>query len=73
MPFQVLPVEISDIPDIAIIHHEAFKDDPIMGRLMPAVTPEHKHEYDKRFYEDGLAQKHLTGSVFHKVVDTDTG
>ncbi|KAI4116959.1 MAG: hypothetical protein LQ345_002712 [Seirophora villosa] len=73
MPFQVFTADPSDIPDIANIHHEAFEGDPILGRSMCDVTRERKYEYDKQFYEKGFAQKHLTGAVFHKVVDTETG
>lgn len=73
MPFQVLPAEPSDIPEIAVIHHDAFKDDPIVGRLQCDVKPELKHEHDKQYYEKAFAQKHLTGSVMHKVIDTETG
>ncbi|KAL8951066.1 MAG: hypothetical protein Q9222_002938 [Ikaeria aurantiellina] len=73
MPFQVLPAEPSDIPEIAVIQHEAFKDDPIIGRLWPDVDRQVKHEYDIKFLQRHFAQKELMGSVFHKVVDTESG
>ncbi|KAL9003663.1 MAG: hypothetical protein Q9188_003486 [Gyalolechia gomerana] len=73
MPFQVLPAQPSDIPEIAIIHHDAFADDPIIGRLMCDVKPDLKNEYDKKYYENTFAHMHLTGSVMHKAIDTEKG
>ncbi|KAI4123441.1 MAG: hypothetical protein LQ341_007202 [Variospora aurantia] len=72
MPYQVLPADPSDIPHIANIHHEAFEEDPILGRLMCDVPRESKYVFDQRFYEKAFAQRHLTGSIFYKVVDTET-
>ncbi|KAL9020188.1 MAG: hypothetical protein Q9185_002558 [Variospora sp. 1 TL-2023] len=72
MPYQVRPAHPSDIPHIAIIHHEAFEEDPILGRLMRDVPRERKYVFDQSFYEKAFAQKQLTGAVFHKVVDTET-
>ncbi|KAL8708855.1 MAG: hypothetical protein Q9220_006311 [cf. Caloplaca sp. 1 TL-2023] len=73
MPFQILPAEPSDIPEIAVIQHEAFKDDPIIGRLWPDVDRQVKHEYDIKLLQRHFAQKELLGSVFHKLVDTENG
>ncbi|KAL9597559.1 MAG: hypothetical protein Q9219_005061 [cf. Caloplaca sp. 3 TL-2023] len=73
MPFQLLTAERADIPEIAIIHHEAFKDDPIIGRLMCDVEPQLKKEYDIQYYEKSFAQAHLIGNVMHKIIDTETG
>ncbi|KAL8789430.1 MAG: hypothetical protein Q9213_001187 [Squamulea squamosa] len=73
MPFQVLPAEASDIPDIVAVHQAAWVDDPIVGRLMPDVDPKAKYDYDLDFYQKRFDSKTLTGSVMHKVVDTDTG
>ncbi|KAI4152622.1 MAG: hypothetical protein L6R39_001757 [Caloplaca ligustica] len=73
MAFQLLPSEPSDVPEIADIHHEAFKDDPILGQLMRDVPLDRKHDYDRKFFEKAFAQAPFMGSVFHKVVDTDTG
>ncbi|KAL9027913.1 MAG: hypothetical protein Q9196_003634 [Gyalolechia fulgens] len=72
MPFQLLPAEPSDIADITVIHHDAFKEDPIIGRLMCDVKPDIKHEYDNQYYAKAFAHKHLTGSVMHKIIDTET-
>ncbi|KAL8939341.1 MAG: hypothetical protein Q9216_003405 [Gyalolechia sp. 2 TL-2023] len=73
MPFQVLPAEPSDIPEIAVIHHDAFNEDPIIGRLMCDVEPNLKNEYDRQFYEKMFAHRHLTGSVLQKAIETETG
>ncbi|KAI4188895.1 MAG: hypothetical protein L6R41_001829 [Letrouitia leprolyta] len=73
MLFQVLPAEPSDIPEIAVIHHDAFAEDPIVGLLMPDVKPDLKNEYDLQYYKKTFANAHLTGSVMHKAVDTETG
>ncbi|KAL8837230.1 MAG: hypothetical protein Q9170_002603 [Blastenia crenularia] len=73
MPFQVLPASASDIPEIAVIHHDAFKDDPIIGYLMRNVKLEVKQAYDKQYFEKSFTRMDLTGSVCHKVVDTETG
>ncbi|KAL8723887.1 MAG: hypothetical protein Q9181_007107 [Wetmoreana brouardii] len=73
MGFQVLPGELSDIPEVVPFHIAAFKDDPIMGQLWPNVTYEDQFGYYTRFYRKHFAEKHLTGTVFHKAIDTDTG
>ncbi|KAL9597193.1 MAG: hypothetical protein Q9179_004345 [Wetmoreana sp. 5 TL-2023] len=73
MGFQVLPGELSDIPEVVPIHLAAFKDDPIMGQLMPNVTYQDQFDYFTGYYRKHFAEKHLTGSVFHKAIDTDTG
>ncbi|KAL8752177.1 MAG: hypothetical protein Q9184_005816 [Pyrenodesmia sp. 2 TL-2023] len=73
MSFQVLPAEPSDIPDIVAVHQASWENDPIVGRLMPDVDPKAKYDYDVDFYKRKFDTKALTGSVMHKVVETETG
>ncbi|KAL8920506.1 MAG: hypothetical protein Q9208_006256 [Pyrenodesmia sp. 3 TL-2023] len=73
MSFQVLPAEVSDIPDIVAVHQASWENDPIVGRLMPDVDPIAKYDYDVDFYKRKFETKALTGSVMHKVVETETG
>lgn len=73
MVFEVVPAEPSDIPAIAPMHIAAFEDDPIMGQLMPKATYQNQLDYFANYYRKHFAEKHLTGSVFHKVVETETG
>lgn len=73
MSFQVLPAEPSDIPGMVAVHQASWENDPIVGRLMPDVDPKAKYEYDVDFYKRKFDTKELTGSVMHKVVETETG
>ncbi|KAL9576519.1 MAG: hypothetical protein Q9212_007034 [Teloschistes hypoglaucus] len=73
MVFKVVPAEPSDIPAIASMQIAAFEEDPIMGQLMPKATYQDQYDYFANFYRKNFAEKHLTGSVFHKVVETETG
>ncbi|KAI4218912.1 MAG: hypothetical protein L6R36_008677 [Xanthoria steineri] len=73
MPFRVLPAEPSDIPDIVTVHQASWVDDPIIGRLMPDVEPKVKYDHDVNYYKDKFEHKALTGTVMHKVVETETG
>lgn len=73
MPFELHPAETSDIPDIVAVHQASWVNDPIIGRLMPDVDPKVKYDYDIDFYEKKFSFKDLTGTVMHKIVDTDTG
>lgn len=73
MPFQVLPAQPSDIPEIVVIHNAAFDEDPIIGRLMCDVDPGLKDEYYRQYYEKTFTNAHLTGSVMHKAIDTESG
>lgn len=73
MPFQVLQAEPSDIPDIVAVHQASWVNDPIIGRLMPDVEPRVKYDYDVDYYKNKFETKALTGTVMHKIVDTETG
>ncbi|KAL8807160.1 MAG: hypothetical protein Q9182_000842 [Xanthomendoza sp. 2 TL-2023] len=73
MPFQLLPVEASDIPGIVAVHQVSWVDDPIVARLMPDVDPRVKWDYNVDYYRKKLDSKDLTGTVMHKIVDTETG
>ncbi|KAI4102254.1 MAG: hypothetical protein L6R37_004504 [Teloschistes peruensis] len=73
MVFEVVAAEPSDIPAIASMHIAAFKEDPIMGHLMPKATYQDQYDYFANFYRKSFAEKQLTGSVFRKVVETETG
>ncbi|CAO1600378.1 hypothetical protein XANCAGTX0491_004069 [Xanthoria calcicola] len=73
MPFRVLPAEPSDIPGMVTVHQASWVDDPIIGRLMPDVEPKVKYDYDVNYYKDKFENKALTGTVMHKVIETETG
>ncbi|KAL9629199.1 MAG: hypothetical protein Q9204_005410 [Flavoplaca sp. TL-2023a] len=73
MAFKVLPAEVSDIPDIVAVHQASWVNDPIIGRLMPDVDPKVKYDYDLGYYKNKFETKALSGSVMHKVVETETG
>ncbi|KAI4241447.1 MAG: hypothetical protein LQ352_007455 [Teloschistes flavicans] len=73
MAFQVVTAEPSDIPAIVPIHIAAFREDPIMGQLMPNAKDQDQYDYYANFYRKHFAEKHLTGSVFHKVIEVETG
>ncbi|KAL8645315.1 MAG: hypothetical protein Q9226_007359 [Calogaya cf. arnoldii] len=73
MSFQVLPAEPSDIPDIVAVHQASWVNDPIIGRLMPDVEPKAKYDYEVNYYKNKFETRVLTGSVMHKVVETETG
>ncbi|KAL8681927.1 MAG: hypothetical protein Q9186_002013 [Xanthomendoza sp. 1 TL-2023] len=73
MPFQLLPAEVSDIPDMVAVHQSSWGNDPIIGRLMPDVEPKAKWDYDVDYYRKKFDSKNLTGTVMHKIVETETG
>ncbi|KAL8926238.1 MAG: hypothetical protein Q9172_001880 [Xanthocarpia lactea] len=73
MPFKVLPAEATDIPDIVAIHQVTWDNDPIVSRLFPNVDPKTQYDYDVDFYKKKFDTKDLTGSVMHKVVETESG
>ncbi|KAL8813998.1 MAG: hypothetical protein Q9223_006745 [Gallowayella weberi] len=73
MPFQLLLAEASDIPEIVAVHQISWVDDPIVARLMPDVEPKAKWDYDVDYYRKKFDSKSLTGTVMHKIVDTETG
>lgn len=73
MAFQLLPAEPSDIPEIVPLQIAAFKEDPIIGKLMPSVTHQDHYDYYANFLRKHWAEKQLRGAVFHKIVDTETG
>ena len=73
MPFKVLPAEATDIPDIVAIHQVTWDNDPIVGKLFPNVDPKAQYDYDLDFYKKKFETKELTGSVTHKVVETESG
>lgn len=73
MPFELLPADVADVPDIVTAFRAAFQDDPIVGRLMCDVNPKVKYDYDVRFFEKYIRDGAITGSHFSKLVDKDTG
>ncbi|KAL8976984.1 MAG: hypothetical protein Q9205_007125, partial [Flavoplaca limonia] len=60
MAFQLLPAEVSDIPDIVTVHQASWVNDPIIGQLMPEVDPKVKYDYDLGYYKTKFETKDLT-------------
>ena len=69
MSFTILPATTADLPDIAVIYGTAFKDDRIIGQLMPNVPLEVKQAYDLEWYRREFEMSTLNGLKFYKAVD----
>ena len=72
MAYRIIQAETSDIPNLVRVIDAAFRDDPVIGLLMPDIDPKVKFEHDCQWYEKMYRQKELTGLRFRKVVD-ETG
>ncbi|KAI4159160.1 MAG: hypothetical protein LQ342_006807 [Letrouitia transgressa] len=73
MSFRLLPADISDVPAMVRISKAAFNDDPIVGRIWRDCDKEVQFEHDVRVYEKHMRNRALTGEVFTKVVEEETG
>lgn len=73
MAFDVRPCELSDMCDMATIHHDAFADDQIVGHLMADVPREIKIARDTEAFEKTFREQHLNGSRHYKAVELETG
>ena len=69
MSYNILPVTLTDLPDIAAICDAAFKDDPIVGHLMSNVLPEVKQAHDMHYWENQLVMSEYNGMTLRKLVD----
>ena len=72
MPFQLLPADLTDLPDLVAVFQAAFRDDPIIYHLMRDVDPEVKYKYDMGFLGKYIRDGPLTGSRFFKIVEEGT-
>lgn len=73
MPLTILPATPTDLPDIVAIYDAAFKNDRIIGNLMPDVPPAIKEAYDLEWYRREFTMAELTGCKFSKAVEDEQG
>lgn len=72
MKFELLPVTVSDAPDLARLARAVFSSDNVIGHLMPNVPIDVRQKRDITYYENALSNSHLFGTHIFKIVDTDT-
>lgn len=72
MSFVILPASVADLAEIIVIYHAAFKQDRIIGNLMPNVPLDEKKAHDHEWYKRSFDTSHLNGMRFYKAVD-ETG
>ncbi|KAI4215471.1 MAG: hypothetical protein LQ351_001940 [Letrouitia transgressa] len=73
MSFRLLPADITDVPAMMRISKAAFSDDPVVGRIWRDCDKEVQFEHDVRVYGKHMRNRALTGEVFTKVVEEETG
>ena len=73
MTYSILPAQPSDVSDIALISHDAFKDDPIVGQLTPNVPREADHAWQVRSLTGTIANAERDGVRFMKAIDDESG
>ena len=72
MSYTIHPATLADLPDIVAIWDAAFKNDRIIGQLMPNVPLDLKRAYDIEWYRRMFDMSHLNGLRFFKAVDENS-
>ena len=71
MPFQFLPVEEADFPDLTRIFLTAFENDPLVGRLKSGLPEPVRYEETLKYFRKLWGQRYIYGGRFWKAVEFD--
>lgn len=71
MPFQILPVEEPDLPELARLFLAAFEHDPLVGRLKMELPEAVRYEQTLKYLNRLWAERCIYGARFLKAIEVD--
>lgn len=73
MAYDILPAQIEDLPDLAVIFEDSFADHPVLSRFNPTATREETLAHGRKLLGPLLQRDPIYGSTFYKLVDKSSG